>query len=684
MMAPVDRDYIARLRFLSKASSVLAILVGILVLIGWEFDIALLKSILPIWVAMKFNTALAFVLSGVSLWLLQEPSADAASDSRPQIRHRRLAAQACAVAVALISALTLVQYVFGWDLGIDQLFIREPFGAVETSHPGRMAPTTALNFLLLGGAFLFLSMKSRQVHRVGQLLALGPASISFLTLAGYGYGVQSLYQASPFTPMAVHTAVVFFMLAIGVIAACPDTGLAAVFASTGLGGVIVRRLLPSAIAVLLGLGWLRLAGQHIGLYGTEFGVALSTVASILVLGGLVWWVARSLDVVDAERQRAQEERDRLFNLSLDMFCVAGFDGYFKQLNPAWERTLGYPIKELLAQPYLSFIHPDDQEATVAEAQKLTTGTVTIAFENRYRCRDGSYKWFLWNATPALDQQLIYAVAHDITERKEAEEKIKKLNQDLQHRTVELEATNKELEAFSYSVSHDLRAPLRHIDGFVGLFQKHVGDKLDEKGRRYLTTISTAAKQMGTLIDDLLVFSRMGRAEVHQTRVHLGSLVKEVQRSLSAETKGRTIEWKVDALPDVQADPAMLRQVLVNLLANAVKYTRPRERAEIEIGCVANDSEVVVLVRDNGVGFDMEYVHKLFGVFQRLHSASEFEGTGIGLANVRRIIHRHGGRTWAEGTVGGGATFYFSLPVGSGDYSRAEETTQVVTTNGPGS
>jgi signal transduction histidine kinase len=236
-----------------------------------------------------------------------------------------------------------------------------------------------------------------------------------------------------------------------------------------------------------------------------------------------------------------------------------------------------------------------------------------------------------------------------------------LEQRVQDRTAQLEAANKELEAFSYSVSHDLRAPLRHVQGYVHMLAHEAQGQLSDKGRRLLKTIVDASKEMGVLIDDLLGFSRMARAEMCELRVSLDGLVQESMQCLGTATRGRNIIWKIPPLPSVLGDPAMLKQVLANLLGNAVKYSRPRSPAQIEIGCDGLEGERVILfVRDNGVGFDPQYVHKLFGVFQRLHRAEEFEGTGIGLANVRRIIARHGGRTWAEGALDRGATFYFTL------------------------
>src|ERR1700730_12875333 len=262
---------------------------------------------------------------------------------------------------------------------------------------------------------------------------------------------------------------------------------------------------------------------------------------------------------------------------------------------------------------------------------------------------------------------------EVEQRRQREDEIRSLNLELGKRALELEASNKELESFAYSVSHDLRAPLRHMVGYSELLQRQAGALLDEKSQRVIRTILESAKRMGNLIDDLLAFSRIGRAETKKTQVDLDQLVKEVVAEIGQDTKGRDIAWKIGALPVGYGDRSMLRLVVVNLVSNAVKFTRMRSPAEIEIGCVdRNKKEFEVFVRDNGAGFDMQYVDKLFGVFQRLHLPEQFEGTGIGLATAQRIIHRHGGQIRGEGAVDQGATFYFSLPKAQDAAERMED------------
>lgn len=251
--------------------------------------------------------------------------------------------------------------------------------------------------------------------------------------------------------------------------------------------------------------------------------------------------------------------------------------------------------------------------------------------------------------------------HEVDERRSAERTIRSLNEQLCRKLEELEAVNKELEGFTYSVSHDLRAPIRHIAGFTQLLEKRLGSELNEEGSKFLTYITGAAARLGVLTDELLEYSRMGRREIGRAEVALGPLVAQVVEVFSKMDTGRQIVWQVGELPVVRGDATMLRFVVENLVANAVKFTSTREEARIEIGASEDDRNQIIFVRDNGVGFDMAFYDKLFGVFQRLHRQEEFAGTGIGLANVQRIISRHGGKVWAVGQPDAGATFTFSLP-----------------------
>lgn len=398
-----------------------------------------------------------------------------------------------------------------------------------------------------------------------------------------------------------------------------------------------------------------------GRFGSNWaGIAVVTVTAVMVLVGLTVRAASVIARTESGRKKADAAAQYLASIitfSNDAIIGKTLDGIVTSWNPAAETMYGCSAQEMIGQSITIAIPPDRASEFHSLMQKIGRGEPVRHYEC-VRIRKGGQSFPVsLSISPVKDEKgkIVGAasIVRDITERKQAEAQI-------QEHIAQVEAANKELEAFTYSVSHDLRAPLRHVNGFSKILLEEYGASLPREAQEYLQRIQDGARRMGVLIDDLLHFGRVGRQEVRRQVAGLRSLVEEVISDLKRDCPGRQVEWKIAALPFVDCDPALMKQVFQNLLANALKFTRPRAQAIIEVGQLEQNGSSLIYVRDNGVGFSMKYADKLFGVFQRLHRAEDFEGTGVGLATVQRIIQKHGGRIWAEAELDQGAAFYFTL------------------------
>lgn len=656
-------------------SGLLVMLISMAGFTGWLLQSESLMSVGAGFVSMKPNTAIGLFFLGVSTLLL------ALARQRKSIYTT---VRVLSLLVAGLGMVTLLEYLFSFDIGIDQLLFDELPNAPGTWSPGRMAAITCFAFVCSGLALHAVAAGFRGLRRLPDLLSLGSGFAALFVLLGYLYDTESLRNMGMYGGMAVHTAAGFLLLALAFPFFRPEDNLLSPLFSKRPAGAMMRWILPSVILGPIAVGLLRQFGEQQGYFSYGEGVALGVVTTILFLVLLTLFAAHGVDRTDRAVTRAENVVQRFFDLSNNLLCIANMDGYFVRLNLAWERSLGFSIEELTQRPFQDFLHPDDLESTIHEYNRQAAGCDVISFENRYRCKDGSYRTLLWNATPPADNGLIYASAHDISGRKQSEQQIAELNRALSTRAVALEATNAELEAFSYSVSHDLRAPLRSIDGFSQALLEDYYEQLDESGRDFLARVRASTQRMGQLIDDMLQLSRVTRSSFHREPVDLSRFARSIVDSLREKHLGRDVEVEIAESLPANCDSRLIHIALENLFDNAWKYTSRQKKAVIRFETVDNDGTTAYCVKDNGVGFDSTYVGKLFNAFQRLHGQEEFEGTGIGLATVKRIIARHGGTVWAEGNLGKGAAFYFTLtpetpegdhyvrksdPIGRGQFGR---------------
>lgn len=363
----------------------------------------------------------------------------------------------------------------------------------------------------------------------------------------------------------------------------------------------------------------------------------------------------------ADRLELETKRNRFFTLSLDLLAIASFDDFFIQLNPVWESTLGFTVDELRSKSLLEFVHPEDRSEMADRLNQLKLGSAPAYFENRCLCRDGSIRWLGWTAAPFSSEQLVYIFARDITSRRASETEIKSLNVELERRINDLTEINQELEAFGYSISHDMRAPLRSIRSFAQFLREQSAAALSAESRDYLERIERAAKYMDLLLLDLLQYSRLSSCDLELVCVDIGAAVSDVLASIEPEVQERKAEIQVrKTLGVVMAHPATLRQVLYNLISNSLKFVEPGQLPRIEIWSEPRGGVVRIWVADWGIGIPAQYHKKIFGLFQRLHSQDSYPGTGVGLALVRKGLERMGGRIGVESQPNQGTRFWFEL------------------------
>lgn len=653
------------------------IMIAVCVLFAWLYSVTFFKQPIAQWISMNPATAVAFILSGSSFLLF---------NTKIHSKTKYVVASTLAGSVCLIGILKVLELLTGIELGLDSALYAITSYGNEVVDFNFMPATAAVCFILVGFSLFLLNMEVFPTPSIPHLLVFITALISLFSLLCSAFAPNAGSSAAP---LSVNTSLCFFFISVSVLFIEADKGLFRAFTGKTSGGMTAKFLVPAAIIVPVLLGYLRIHGEHAGLYNTEFGTALYTIAIIAVGMILLGYNSSILNRRDALRDRIEQRLENI-NIELETRVREGTDTILKnekiyktiasnipnsaifildkderfQLieGDSFEK-LGYSRANMLYKKAEAVI-PPHRYAVLGPLYKRMLNGERFSTQRRVNGLDLFVQYVpLMNIEGADNMGMIISV--DITDVKKAENEIRELNRKLERKVIagteQLIAANKELEAFSYSVSHDLRAPLRAIDGYTRIIEEDYGKLLDEEGKRLLETVQSNAKRMGVLIDDLLAFSRLGKKDLLKTSVNMTANASAALTEINKNVDHRAAVIIEDLIP-VQADYALISQVFINLISNAIKYSRKKDKPVVRIHSERVKNDIVYSISDNGAGFDMQYANKLFGVFQRLHSTEEFEGTGVGLAIVHRILTKHGGRVWAEGKIGEGATFYFSLPV----------------------
>ena len=694
MGSNTDNNTVNRLKRFSNLSGILIFLVGLVVLIGWSYNIAILKSPGPGFSSIKSNVGLAFIFIGISLWMQQ---------TRRINTKYRIAAQLLAAVAALIGLLTLTEYLFNINIGLDQMLFKESPGAINTSSPNRMAFTAALNLFFAGIAIILMDGNNKLKLNIAQYLALFGGVLTSISLLGYLYNLSALYIILPnYTSIAIYAASSFLLVFAGILSAHPDMGFMKTLTSKSLGGYLSRRLLPAVIFLPILLGGLWIWGELLGFFDHIFGVALSTISTIIILTTLLWFIASSINSIDEKRRKNKEELIQLNNYNrslieanLDPMFIIDPDGTITDVNNSTENVTGYSRDKLIKTNFSNYFKKPEKARAVY--QKVFQRGMVRDYPLDIKNSGETTTPVLYNGTLYKNESGevigVVASARDITELKKAELKLEMYrnnlenevkirtdelahtneslkNEVIKHKLTEMEMeklmdelkrSNKELQQFAYVASHDLQEPLRMVTSFTQLLERRYRGNLDDDADDFINYIVEGAKRMQNLIDDLLTYSRVTtQAEVFKT-VDMEEVLKVSIANLKVLIDENDAKITHDPLPTINADMSQMIQLFQNLIGNAIKF-HGSEPPVIHISAQKDGESWIFSVEDNGIGIEPHHWERIFRVFQRLNKRDDYPGTGIGLSVCEKIIQRHYGKIWLESKPGKGSKFFFKLPI----------------------
>ena len=673
-----------RLTFLglsSKAASIFTAALGTLVLVGWAIDSPGLKSVVPGWVSMKANSALCLLWAGLSLRLLQHRPANDSVESA-SYRSSRLVARLLALLVALIGLITLCEYIFGRNLGIDQVLFNEPPGTFTTFAPGRMALTSVASFLSVGLALLLLSAETHWGLRSAQPLSLLVGAVGLLGLVGYAYGVEPLRGIAAYTFIALHTSIAFIVLSFGILAARPERGFMGFITADTASALMARRLLPAGIFIPLIIGWLRLKGEEYSFYDARFGVAMFALATIVTLTLLTSWTALVLSRAEAKSKEAEtavHESEERLRLSLDAAHMGTFDWDVPGNRIAWSRwheeMWGFKSGEFggTYEAFSERVHPEDLPGINAEVNRCIVAHEAFAREFRVVWPDQSVHWIQGRGEFTFDSEnqpaRMRGAVLETTARKQAERVLEETNRKLEAALSELSATTGQLwqasklatmGELSASIAHELNNPLATVALRVENLLMHLS--ADDQRRHSLEVIAQEVDRMANLVDNLLQFSRRSHRQISSVdvREEIANSVEFVHYHFRTH-KIDVVREFVDSLPTIQADRQQLRQLFLNLLTNASDAMPQGGKLIVRAQTsVLNETEAVQIdFLDTGEGIAAEHLKEIWDPFFTTKAAGK--GTGLGLAICRRIVEEHGGTIEIESEIGCGAIVRMFFP-----------------------